>query len=359
MERRPFFVEERVPWSKMCQTLNLKFVSEVGTKQELLKEHFVFLAQKIFNENSLNEDDFKERTVSWTQFNKEPLRERNFTFWQWFDGVVDLTKRCLKNYWSDRLILGFISKQYVQKVLNTQPDGTFLLRFSDSEIGGITIAYIVRGVDGFGQIQNIQPFTAKDLQILSLGDRVRDLKVLKHLFKDKPKDEAFEKYYTKKISNTPGYVPAKITIGLDGDDVSLQLASPSVPGFGMNDLAEAPQAKSYSPPYPHSPGTIYGHDPVLQVNVPQQPDSSVQFPLQNFQISNPYNLDMRIGYPSQQTNYPVPGNFLQGTGISNCVPMNINISESYMDEISDLEDILDCNTKMGWGDTTDISSLNL
>ena len=47
-----------------------------------------------------------------------------------------------------RLIIGFISKQYVTSVLLNEPDGTFLLRFSDSEIGGITIAHVIRGQDG-------------------------------------------------------------------------------------------------------------------------------------------------------------------------------------------------------------------
>lgn len=44
--------------------------------------------------------------------------------------------------------MGFISKQYVCKLLSMKPDGTFLLRFSDSEIGGVTIAYVIRGQDG-------------------------------------------------------------------------------------------------------------------------------------------------------------------------------------------------------------------
>lgn len=44
--------------------------------------------------------------------------------------------------------MGFISKQYVCKLLSAEPDGTFLLRFSDSEIGGVTIAYVIRGKDG-------------------------------------------------------------------------------------------------------------------------------------------------------------------------------------------------------------------
>uniref|UniRef100_A0A8B9Q846 Signal transducer and activator of transcription n=1 Tax=Apteryx owenii TaxID=8824 RepID=A0A8B9Q846_APTOW len=195
IDRVPFVVAERVPWEKMCDTLNLKFMAEVQTTKGLLKEHYFFLAQKIFNDHSASLEDFQSRSVSWAQFNKEILPGRGFTFWQWFDGVLDLTKRCLKSYWSDRLIIGFISKQYVCKLLSTEPDGTFLLRFSDSEIGGVTIAHVIRGKDGSSQVENIQPFSAKDLSIRSLGDRIRDLGQLRNLYPNTPKDQAFGSHY--------------------------------------------------------------------------------------------------------------------------------------------------------------------
>lgn len=97
------------------------------------------------------------------------LPGRPFTFWQWFEGVMELTKKHLKTYWSEgwgdvpsvslvsdtcyslvimssvwvhRLIFGFIGKQHLHLILKDRPNGTFLLRFSDSEIGGITIAYV-------------------------------------------------------------------------------------------------------------------------------------------------------------------------------------------------------------------------
>ena len=41
-----------------------------------------------------------------------------------------------------RVIVGFISKQKSQEWLLNRPNGTFLLRFSDSEVGGITIAWV-------------------------------------------------------------------------------------------------------------------------------------------------------------------------------------------------------------------------
>jgi len=36
-----------------------------------------------------------------TVLTQEVLPGRNFTFWQWFEGVIDLTKKCLRDYWTD------------------------------------------------------------------------------------------------------------------------------------------------------------------------------------------------------------------------------------------------------------------
>lgn len=262
MDRVPFVVSERVPWEKMCETLNLKFMAEVGTSQGLLPDHFLFLAQKIFNDNSLSTEAFQHRSVSWSQFNKEILLGRGFTFWQWFDGVLDLTKRCLRSYWSDRLIIGFISKQYVTNLLLNQPDGTFLLRFSDSEIGGITIAHVIRGQDGSSQIENIQPFSAKDLSIRSLGDRIRDLVQLKNLYPNKPKDEAFRSHYKPEQlgKDGRGYVPATIKMTVESGDQLPPTSEPQMPprapsyGHGMNpnsSVSTCPDMPTVYPSHPH------------------------------------------------------------------------------------------------------------
>ncbi|XP_043939594.1 signal transducer and activator of transcription 6 isoform X2 [Protopterus annectens] len=226
VDRIPFVVPDRVPWHQMCETLNMKFMAEVQTSRRLIKEHFFFLAQKIFGESSTNLEDFENRCVSWSQFNKEVLPGRGFTFWQWFDGVLDLTKEFLKSYWSEGLIIGFISKTYVYHLLSSKTEGTFLLRFSDSEIGGITIAYIGKQTDdGPLQILNIQPFATKDLKIRSLGDRIRDIKLLQHLYPNQPKDVVFQKYYSKEQNRKDGYINSKIVTTVEG--VAVQSPQPS------------------------------------------------------------------------------------------------------------------------------------
>lgn len=298
MDRVPFVVAERVPWEKMCETLNLKFMAEVGTNRGLLPEHFLFLAQKIFNDNSLSMEAFQHRCVSWSQFNKEILLGRGFTFWQWFDGVLDLTKRCLRSYWSDRLIIGFISKQYVTSLLLNEPDGTFLLRFSDSEIGGITIAHVIRGQDGSSQIENIQPFSAKDLSIRSLGDRIRDLAQLKNLYPKKPKDEAFRSHYKPEQMGKDGrgYVSTTIKMTVERDQ-PLPTTEPQMPAMvSPYDLGMAPDASMQLssdmvyPPQSHSIHSFQSLPLEESMSVlPSFQEPHLQMPPTMSQISMPFD----------------------------------------------------------------------
>ncbi|XP_006777848.1 PREDICTED: signal transducer and activator of transcription 5B-like [Myotis davidii] len=119
----------------------MKFKAEVQSNRGLTKENLVFLAQKLFSSSSSHLEDYSSMSVSWSQFNRENLPGRNYTFWQWFDGVMEVLKKHLKPHWNDGAILGFVNKQQAHDLLINKPDGTFLLRFSDSEIGGITIAW--------------------------------------------------------------------------------------------------------------------------------------------------------------------------------------------------------------------------
>ncbi|XP_038139050.1 signal transducer and activator of transcription 6 [Cyprinodon tularosa] len=208
-ERLPFVVPDRVPWKMMVETLNYKFRSEVQTNHELDPFNQHFLAQKIFDQPEYT-DDFSNMMVSWCQFNKEVLTGRNFTFWQWFEGAMDLTKKHLASYWSDGLIFGFIGKQHIHLILKECHSGTFLLRFSDSEIGGITIAYVTYE-NGMPLFQNIQPFTKRDLEIRSLGDRIRDINEITYLYPNLPKHDVFQKYYSgRPAPNMSGYIPVSL-----------------------------------------------------------------------------------------------------------------------------------------------------
>ncbi|XP_056455180.1 signal transducer and activator of transcription 6 isoform X2 [Gadus chalcogrammus] len=215
-DRIPFVVPDGVPWKLMCMTLNSKFMSEVQTQHCLNQYNLHFLAQKIFDQPDIS-GDFSKMMVSWAQFNKEMLPSRQFTFWQWFEGAMELTKRHLKAYWSEGVIFGFIGKQHLHLILKDRPNGTFLLRFSDSEIGGITIAYVAASENGGQKIQNIQPFSKRDLEIRCLGNRIIDIESLAFLYPDYPKHGIFEKYYTDDPlpSREGGYIGVRLQTKVD------------------------------------------------------------------------------------------------------------------------------------------------
>lgn len=83
--------------------------------------------------------DPNDRPISWSQFCKEPLPERTFTFWDWFYAVMKLTRDQLRGPWTEGLIIGFINKRQAEEKLLQCPSGTFLLRFSDSELGMVLL----------------------------------------------------------------------------------------------------------------------------------------------------------------------------------------------------------------------------
>ncbi|KRT82459.1 hypothetical protein AMK59_3814 [Oryctes borbonicus] len=184
--RVPFTVPDKVAWHKVADTLSLKFRSATG--RPLSEENLVFLADKAFRGTYTD----PSQPLSWAQFCKEPLSERNFTFWEWFYAVMKLTREHLRGPWVDGFIMGFVKKKYAEELLQNRPTGTFLLRFSDSELGGVTIAWVSDTTEVF----MLQPFTSKDFAIRSLADRVNDLKHLLYLYPDTAKDVAFNKYYT-------------------------------------------------------------------------------------------------------------------------------------------------------------------
>ncbi|XP_003737673.1 signal transducer and activator of transcription 5A [Galendromus occidentalis] len=198
--RKPFQVPERVPWSKMAQVLSMKFRAATGAG--LSESNLHFLATKALRKTNLGAD-FGEYPVTWSQFCKEPLRDRNFTFWEWFYAIMKLTREHLKPLWVDGLVWGFIGRQEAEEMLLKRAVGTFLLRFSDSEQGGLTIAYVVEQ-EGLKKILMIKPFTSVGFKIRSLADILFDLKNLLYLYPDIPKDQAFQRYYTSAVEQSNG-----------------------------------------------------------------------------------------------------------------------------------------------------------
>lgn len=192
--RIPFQVPDKVPWVRLAEALSMKFKHATG--RELTEDNLQFLCEKVFRHPTPNTLNQNEMFISWGQFCKEPLTDRTYTFWDWFYAVMKLTREHLRNPWNDRLIMGFVHKRSAEDMLMKCPMGTFLLRYSDSELGGITIAWVGENSDQQPQIFMLQPFLAKDFAIRSLPDHISDLNHLTLLYPDVPKDKAFGKFFS-------------------------------------------------------------------------------------------------------------------------------------------------------------------
>ena len=102
----------------MANTLNMKFKASCG--RGLTDENLKFLAGKAFRwvecfyfsfcvlttficsfRNMGYNADCSNLMITWSQFCKEPLPDRSFTFWEWFYAVMKLTKEDLRGMWID------------------------------------------------------------------------------------------------------------------------------------------------------------------------------------------------------------------------------------------------------------------
>lgn len=130
--REPFAVPDKVSVTRFANALDMKFRSKTG--RSLTAENLHFLCEKATRMKLPNQltDDYE---VSWTQFCKDMLPNRDFSFWIWFYKTMKLTKKRLSGPWTDGLIMGFVDKERAEAKLRRCQNGTFLLRFAESELG--------------------------------------------------------------------------------------------------------------------------------------------------------------------------------------------------------------------------------
>ncbi|XP_034103397.1 signal transducer and transcription activator-like [Drosophila albomicans] len=187
--RIPFVVSDYGTWLELSTALNMKFTA--CTQRPLTADNLAFLHEKLVGR--------RFAYITWNEFCKNPLPECRFTFWEWFYSVMRLIKNHLMPLWKANLITGFFTKDRTQCELHCAEPGTFLLRFSESKLGGISIAY----VNEEQAITMLSPWTAHDLRIIKLADRIRDLPMLHFLFRIDNKgesldrDDAFGQFYSQ------------------------------------------------------------------------------------------------------------------------------------------------------------------
>ncbi|XP_053554568.1 signal transducer and activator of transcription 1-alpha/beta [Bombina bombina] len=186
-------------WCQLSEVLTWQFSSV--TKRGLNQDQLSMLGEKLLGPNST--DDL----IPWTRFCKENIGEKNFPFWLWIEGILELIKKHLLCLWNDGCIVGFISKERERALLKEKNPGTFLLRFSESsKEGAITFTWVERAQHE-PVFHSVEPYTKRELSAVTFPDIIRNYKVmaaenipenpLRFLYPDTPKDMAFGKYYSR------------------------------------------------------------------------------------------------------------------------------------------------------------------
>uniref|UniRef100_A0A8C9W3Q6 Signal transducer and activator of transcription n=1 Tax=Scleropages formosus TaxID=113540 RepID=A0A8C9W3Q6_SCLFO len=264
----------RAGWSQLSEVLSWQFSTFAG--RGLTREQLSMLGDKLLGQQSSHGDC----QVSWSKFCKENIPGKPFSFWMWLDSILELIKKHLLPVWIDGYIMGFVSKETERALLKEKEPGTFLLRFSESHLGGITFTWVEQAENGEAKFNSVEPYTKSRLSALPFADIIRDYKVisdgnvpenpLKFLYPDIPKDEAFGKHYNSQQSkgNQTGGGPLKITF-------LLQLCL-------TNDAATPPPSSSPEPPM--SPGMF---DMLNQHLDPFEIETAVSFSVLREAASSP------------------------------------------------------------------------
>ncbi|XP_017584255.1 signal transducer and activator of transcription 1-alpha/beta [Corvus cornix cornix] len=189
-------------WSKLSEVLSWQFSSV--TKRGLNADQLSMLGEKLLGPTNGGSQD---GLIPWTRFCKENINDKNFPFWLWIEGILELIKKHLLCLWNDGCIMGFISKERERALLKDQSPGTFLLRFSESSREGAITFTWVEGSQNELQFHSVEPYTKKELSAVTFPDIIRNYKVmaaenipenpLRFLYPNIPKDNAFGKYYSR------------------------------------------------------------------------------------------------------------------------------------------------------------------
>lgn len=201
----PYTKVEDGPWLLLAEALNAKFEQEIG--RGLSAENLQCLFEKLCNipPNSKIIPD-QSTVITWCQFSKDRLPGRDFTYWEWLYAAMKLIRHCLASIWQKGYVEGFIHKSTAEAKLLPCQNGTFLLRFSDSELGAISIAYVE---DGF--VNHIAPNNRKELESRDLVTRIRGLDDLHYIYPNVQKNVLVE-FQTIPVKTRKGDYIQPITV---------------------------------------------------------------------------------------------------------------------------------------------------
>lgn len=222
ISRVPFTTTPKLKWAKLKTALSVMFKETLG--RGLTEQNLNFLFYKIMlnsemalRENVLPDDYEIDRTHQLKRVARGVLVESNVasssadnkkpSIFDWILMAMNLTKIFLPNEWEKGLIHGFVSKGDAEQMMRQQAVGTFMLRFSETKLCGLSIV-CVKMKDNRVMIDHVI-VSESELKDKSLQETVHKLKYLENvLCIDDTTIRKVDAFVFRRVSLQPeGYVP--------------------------------------------------------------------------------------------------------------------------------------------------------
>ena len=147
-------VPDNVPWEKVRNALNLKFMSLIQEPQDvkdlavdppeprsLSEENLQHLARRLcVVDNMVHKRNFFNKTVAHKENKSQDGNPIPCVFYEWFYKCGSMVNKYMQEQWNDGLITGFCSKEDSERNLHSVAQPTMLIRFSDMVNGYLKIS---------------------------------------------------------------------------------------------------------------------------------------------------------------------------------------------------------------------------
>eukprot|EP00041_Stephanoeca_diplocostata_P029847 m.889378 g.889378 ORF g.889378 m.889378 type:complete len:701 (+) comp23644_c0_seq3:268-2370(+) len=204
--RVPFHVPDVIAWHHLAPVLGA-FFAQLSGGHQLTEDDLNYIGAKLSHDSA---NGHAPEMVTWQQLTKDTLPGRSFTFWEWFYTAAELVQKHLIDAWNQGAIIRFIQKSDGQRTLLNEPNGSFLIRFSDSVTGGVTLSWVGTDRNRNRRVWHLEPWYSKDFVVRPLGDRVCDLVQLQLLYPNIPKQRVFKRTRRHASGLSPDYVVSSL-----------------------------------------------------------------------------------------------------------------------------------------------------
>jgi len=151
-ERIPFQVPAKVPWESLGEMLSAKFEQATGKRLEAFQLE-ALKCKLVSGKSSPDNPDCGDTSevsdavheVSFNQFAISKLSGYSFSFWKWFYVIMKLVEKHASAEWrSGAIPYVFVSRQDAGALLQESSPGVFIVTFTDTLLGRISITFVNR-----------------------------------------------------------------------------------------------------------------------------------------------------------------------------------------------------------------------